>query len=120
VSACVAATGHWLRKGALAGPAMIAKPKYEQAIPFDYQFNPEIYLSDRPKDLISAVTARHGDPPVSSLQETGQRSVTRRCDMRKFIAALALISLIAIPSLTVTANAAPVSPSSSSFGSNGY
>ena len=40
--------------------------------------------------------------------------------MRKFIAALALISLIAIPSLTVTANAAPVSPSSSSFGSNGY
>ena len=40
--------------------------------------------------------------------------------MRKFIAALALISLIAIPSLTVTANEAPVSPSSSSFGSNGY
>ena len=40
--------------------------------------------------------------------------------MRKFIAALALISLIAIPSLTVTANAAPVSPSSSAFGSNGY
>jgi hypothetical protein len=30
--------------------------------------------------------------------------------MRKFIAALALISLIAIPSLTQTANAAPVSP----------
>jgi hypothetical protein len=44
----------------------------------------------------------------------------RRCVMRKFIAALALISLIAIPSLTVSANAAPVSPSSSSFGSNGY
>jgi hypothetical protein len=40
--------------------------------------------------------------------------------MRKFIAALALISLIAIPSLTVTASAAPVSPSSSAFGSNGY
>jgi hypothetical protein len=40
--------------------------------------------------------------------------------MKKFIAALALISLIAIPSLTVTANAAPVSPSSFSFGSNGY
>jgi hypothetical protein len=37
--------------------------------------------------------------------------------MRKFIAALALI---AIPSLTVSANAAPVSPSSSAFGSNGY
>ena len=30
--------------------------------------------------------------------------------MRKFIAALALISLIAIPSLTVTANAAPRVP----------
>jgi hypothetical protein len=36
--------------------------------------------------------------------------------MKKFIAALALISLIAIPSLTVTANAAPVSPSSPAFG----
>jgi hypothetical protein len=44
----------------------------------------------------------------------------RRCVMKKFIAALALISLIAIPTLTQTANAAPVSPSSSSFGSNGY
>jgi len=40
--------------------------------------------------------------------------------MRKFIAALALISLIAIPSLTETANAAPVFPSSPAFGSNGY
>jgi hypothetical protein len=40
--------------------------------------------------------------------------------MRKFIAALALFSLIAIPSLTQTANAAPVSPASSAFGSNGY
>jgi hypothetical protein len=53
----------------------------------------------------------------------GNRTMFRSkemCVMRKFIAALALISLIAIPSLTVTANAAPVSPSSSSFGSNGY
>ena len=40
--------------------------------------------------------------------------------MRKFIAALALISLIAIPTLTQTASATPVSPSSSSFGGNGY
>src|SRR5215468_4636163 len=40
--------------------------------------------------------------------------------LRKFIAALALISLIAVPSLTQIANAAPVSPSSSAFGSNGY
>ncbi len=40
--------------------------------------------------------------------------------MRKFIAALALISLIAIPTLTQTANAADVSPSSPAFGDNGY
>ncbi len=40
--------------------------------------------------------------------------------MKKFIAALVLISLIAIPSLSESANAAPVSPSSSSFGGNGY
>jgi hypothetical protein len=39
--------------------------------------------------------------------------------MKKFIAALALISMITIP-LTQTANAAPVSPASSTFGSNGY
>jgi hypothetical protein len=54
------------------------------------------------------------------LQETGQRFPPRRCVMKKFIAALALISLIAIPTLTQTANAAPMSPASSSFGSNGY
>jgi hypothetical protein len=46
-------------------------------------------------------------------------SVARRC-VRKFVAALALISLIAIPSLTQTANAADVSPASPAFGSNGY
>jgi hypothetical protein len=40
--------------------------------------------------------------------------------MRKFIAALAVVSLIVIPSLTQTANAAPVSPASPAFGSNGY
>jgi hypothetical protein len=40
--------------------------------------------------------------------------------MRIFIAALALTSLIASASLTQTANAAPVSPASSAFGSNGY
>jgi hypothetical protein len=40
--------------------------------------------------------------------------------MRKFIAVLALVSLIAIPTLTQTANAAPVSPASFSFGGNGY
>jgi hypothetical protein len=40
--------------------------------------------------------------------------------MRIFIAALALTSLIASASFTQTANAAPVSPASSVFGSNGY
>jgi hypothetical protein len=40
--------------------------------------------------------------------------------MRKSIAALALVSLIVIPSLTQTVNAAPVSPASSAFGGNGY
>ena len=40
--------------------------------------------------------------------------------MKKFIAALALITLIAVPTLTAPASAAEVSPSSSSFGANGY
>jgi hypothetical protein len=40
--------------------------------------------------------------------------------MRTFVAVLALILLIAIPSFTQTANAAPVSPASSAFGGNGY
>jgi hypothetical protein len=65
------------------------------------------------------MTATDGDSPLL-LQETRIMSLARRCVMRKFIAALALISLIAIPSLTQTANAAPVSPASSAFGDNGY
>ena len=40
--------------------------------------------------------------------------------MKALIAALALATLIAIPTLTPSANAAPMSPASSSFGSNGY
>ena len=40
--------------------------------------------------------------------------------MKTIIAALALAALISIPALNATANAAPVSPASSSFGSNGY
>jgi hypothetical protein len=40
--------------------------------------------------------------------------------MKKLIAALALITLIAAPTLTVPASAASVSPSSPSFGDNGY
>ena len=40
--------------------------------------------------------------------------------MKNFIAALALITLIAVPTLTVPASAASVSPSSFAFGDNGY
>jgi hypothetical protein len=44
----------------------------------------------------------------------------RRWAMKTFIAVLALILLMATPSFTQTANAAPVSPASSAFGGNGY
>jgi hypothetical protein len=40
--------------------------------------------------------------------------------MKKFIAALALVTLIAVPTFAQSANAATVSPASSSFGDNGY
>ena len=40
--------------------------------------------------------------------------------MKKLIAVLALIATIGVPLATQTASAAMVSPSSSSFGSNGY
>jgi hypothetical protein len=40
--------------------------------------------------------------------------------MKTLIAALALAALIAVPTFTQPANAAPMSPASSSFGSNGY
>jgi len=40
--------------------------------------------------------------------------------MKMLFAALALAALIALPTFTPPANAAPVSPASSSFGSNGY
>jgi hypothetical protein len=44
----------------------------------------------------------------------------RRYVMKKFIAALALFTIIAVPTLSTSASAATVSPSSSDFGSNGY
>jgi hypothetical protein len=40
--------------------------------------------------------------------------------MKALIVALALAALIAIPTFAPSATAAPISPSSSSFGSNGY
>ncbi len=45
---------------------------------------------------------------------------TWRRIMKALIAALALATLIAAPTFAQPANAAPVSPASSSFGSNGY
>jgi hypothetical protein len=40
--------------------------------------------------------------------------------MKKLIAVLALVTLIAAPTFAQSANAAPMSPASSSFGGNGY
>jgi hypothetical protein len=40
--------------------------------------------------------------------------------MKALIAALALATLIAMPTFAPSASAAPMSPASSSFGSNGY
>jgi hypothetical protein len=40
--------------------------------------------------------------------------------MKALIVALALATLIAIPTFAPSASAAPMSPASSSFGSNGY
>jgi hypothetical protein len=40
--------------------------------------------------------------------------------MKKLIAILAFATLIALPTFAQSANAAPVSPASSSFGGNGY
>jgi hypothetical protein len=45
---------------------------------------------------------------------------TWRRIMKALIAALALTTLIAAPTFAQPANAAPMSPASSSFGSNGY
>ena len=45
---------------------------------------------------------------------------SRRRIMKALIAALALTTLIAMSTFAPTANAAPMSPGSSSFGSNGY
>ena len=40
--------------------------------------------------------------------------------MKALIAALALAALLAVPTFAPPANAAPMYPGSSSFGSNGY
>jgi len=40
--------------------------------------------------------------------------------MNKLIAILAMVTLISVPTFVQSVSAAPVSPSSSSFGGNGY
>jgi hypothetical protein len=49
-----------------------------------------------------------------------RRYRSRRRIMKALIAALAMTTLIAVSTFAPTANAAPMSPASSSFGSNGY
>jgi hypothetical protein len=50
----------------------------------------------------------------------GRSSAIWRSIMKKLFAVLALVAMIVVPTLAQTANAAPVSPASSSFGDNGY
>jgi len=65
--------------------------------------------------------ARIGAGRVASApRKSRTNSPTWRRVMKSLIAALALIALIAVPTLTIPVQAAPVSPASSSFGSNGY
>jgi len=40
--------------------------------------------------------------------------------MKRFITVLAIVTLIGVPTFVQSVSAAPVSPSSSSFGGNGY
>ena len=59
--------------------------------------------------------------PASALIHKSVTMVqTWRRIMKALIAALALATLIAAPTFAEPANAAPMSPASSSFGSNGY
>src|SRR5215468_94361 len=54
-----------------------------------------------------------------SAENHGRSSVTWRSVMKKLIAALALMALLAVPTFATSAGA-QVSPASASFGSNGY
>ena len=82
-------------------------------------------LSDDPNRLSMLCLQSIGCRPLLLQEPTDDRSkdgpfAKRRCIMKKLIAALALVTLIAIPTLALPASAANVSPSSSSFGDNGY
>ena len=60
-------------------------------------------------------------PMASALMHKSVTTVqTWRRIMKALIAGLALATLIAVPTFAQPANAAPMSPASSSFGSNGY
>jgi hypothetical protein len=48
------------------------------------------------------------------------RAPTSENIMKKLIAVLTIVTLIAVPTFVQSVSAAPVSPSSSSFGGNGY
>jgi hypothetical protein len=75
-------------------------------------------------DLIQsqgAWTAAGASRSASALMHRSVKMVqTWRRIMKALIAALALTALIAAPTFAQPANAAPMSPASSSFGSNGY
>ena len=58
--------------------------------------------------------------PTETVRKASRPQIEWRYVMKKFIATLALVTLIAVPTLTLPASAANVSPSSSSFGDNGY
>ena len=65
--------------------------------------------------------ARIGAGRVASApRKSRTNSPTWRRVMKMLIAALALATLIAVPTFTTPVQAAPMSPASSSFGSNGY
>ena len=66
------------------------------------------------------VTQSAGRRPHAVCRTTnGRPSVNWRSVMKKLIAALALVALISVPTLTTSASA-QVSPASPTFGSNGY
>ena len=56
----------------------------------------------------------------TSRLKTDRPQTEWRYVMKKFIAALALVTVIAVPALILPASAADVSPSSPAFGDNGY
>jgi hypothetical protein len=73
---------------------------------------------DHPDRINSVRAVGHALMPIES-KPTDDNS-TWRIIMKKLITALAVVTLIALPTFAQSVSAAPVSPSSSSFGGNGY